>query len=196
MTSIPTCLTTLIRLSKKMPYTNTSSTRFYSINPSFCQNTESTIISFHRWEFTRITCLLISTGSKIRTCQKKFFVFTGIQWLYQYISTQFTDPQRGHKECLSTFLTWFAPLSVWKGKLWKSAKATGLSFKKLRSQGGLNLSSTLIQYTSFTAQFKSTTKPAKFTRYLLSFTTTTTNKESDQISTSMTTRRMKTFKHM
>ncbi|KAF2533583.1 hypothetical protein F2Q70_00031350 [Brassica cretica] len=36
-----------------------------------------------------------------------------IQWLYHYISTQFTDPQRGHKECLSTFLTRFAPLSVW-----------------------------------------------------------------------------------
>ncbi|KAF2587630.1 hypothetical protein F2Q70_00036459 [Brassica cretica] len=61
-----------------------------------------------------------------------------IQWLYHYISTQFTDPQRGHKECLSTFLTWFAPLSVWNGKLRKSAKARGLSFKKLKGQGGLN----------------------------------------------------------
>ncbi|KAL0690050.1 hypothetical protein Bca4012_089728 [Brassica carinata] len=61
-----------------------------------------------------------------------------IQWLYHYISTQFTDSQRGHKECLSTFLTWFAPLSVWNGKLRKSAKAIGLSFKKLKGQGGLN----------------------------------------------------------
>jgi len=55
-----------------------------------------------------------------------------IQWLYHYISTQFTDPQRGHKECLSTFLKRFAPLFFWNGKLRKSAKATGLSFKKLK----------------------------------------------------------------
>ncbi|CAN6988946.1 unnamed protein product [Brassica rapa subsp. trilocularis] len=61
-----------------------------------------------------------------------------IQWLYQYINMQFTNSQRGHKECLSTFLTWFAPLSVLNGMLRKSAKAIGLSFKKLKSQGGLN----------------------------------------------------------
>ncbi|KAG2306961.1 hypothetical protein Bca52824_026709 [Brassica carinata] len=61
-----------------------------------------------------------------------------IQWLYQYVNAQFTDPQLGHKDCLSTFLSWFAPLSVWSGKLRRSAKATGLSFKKLKGQGSLN----------------------------------------------------------
>ncbi|CAG7894370.1 unnamed protein product [Brassica rapa] len=61
-----------------------------------------------------------------------------IQWLYQYINMQLTNSKRGHKECLATFLTWFAPLFSWNGKLRKSAKATGLSFKKSKSQGGLN----------------------------------------------------------
>ncbi|CAG7871839.1 unnamed protein product [Brassica rapa] len=48
------------------------------------------------------------------------------------------NPSSCHRECLATFLTWFEPLSAWNGKLRKSAKATGLSFKKLKSQGGLN----------------------------------------------------------
>ncbi|KAG2311368.1 hypothetical protein Bca52824_022925 [Brassica carinata] len=61
-----------------------------------------------------------------------------IQWLYQYINPQFYDPLRESNECLSTFLTWFAPLLVWNGKLRRSAKATGLPFKKLRSRGSLN----------------------------------------------------------
>lgn len=61
-----------------------------------------------------------------------------ISWLYQYINEQFTNRQLGHKEFLSTFLTWFAPLTTWNGKLRKSAKATGLSFKKLKTQGGPN----------------------------------------------------------
>ncbi|KAG2311586.1 hypothetical protein Bca52824_023143 [Brassica carinata] len=61
-----------------------------------------------------------------------------IQWLYQYINPQFYDPLRESNECLSIFLTWFAPLSVRNGKLRRSAKATGLPVKKLRSRGSVD----------------------------------------------------------
>ncbi|CAE6186949.1 unnamed protein product [Arabidopsis arenosa] len=55
-----------------------------------------------------------------------------IQWLYHYINTV-----QDKRDCFSTFLRWFSPLSVWSGKLRKSAKATNLTFKKLK-RGGLN----------------------------------------------------------
>uniref|UniRef100_A0A1J3EQA9 Reverse transcriptase n=1 Tax=Noccaea caerulescens TaxID=107243 RepID=A0A1J3EQA9_NOCCA len=58
-----------------------------------------------------------------------------IGWLYQYINALH------ERDCLSTFLTWFASLAIWTGKLRKSAKATNLPFKKLKGnghQGGLN----------------------------------------------------------
>ncbi|KAF2604650.1 hypothetical protein F2Q70_00025730 [Brassica cretica] len=44
-----------------------------------------------------------------------------IQWLYQYINAQ-----QGQKDCFSTFLTWFAPLSIWIRKMRKSAIATAV----------------------------------------------------------------------
>ncbi|CAH8371687.1 unnamed protein product [Eruca vesicaria subsp. sativa] len=61
-----------------------------------------------------------------------------ILWVYQYINAQLSNPQRERKECLVTFLSWFAPLSAWNGKLRKSAKVTGMSFKRLKGQGGPN----------------------------------------------------------
>ncbi|KAF2606736.1 hypothetical protein F2Q68_00044489 [Brassica cretica] len=60
-------------------------------------------------------------------------IILDIQWRYQYINAH-----QGQKDCFSTFLTWLAPLSIWRRKLRKSAKATGLPFKKLKSQGSLN----------------------------------------------------------
>ncbi|KAF3524557.1 hypothetical protein F2Q69_00048094 [Brassica cretica] len=60
-------------------------------------------------------------------------IILDIQWRCQYINAH-----QGQKDCFSTFLTWLAPLSIWRGKLRKSAKATGLPFKKLKSQGSLN----------------------------------------------------------
>ncbi|EFH62120.1 predicted protein [Arabidopsis lyrata subsp. lyrata] len=55
-----------------------------------------------------------------------------IQWLYHYVNTI-----QDKRDCFSTFLRWFSPLTVWSGKLQKSAKATNLTFKKLK-RGGLN----------------------------------------------------------
>ncbi|CAN7085369.1 unnamed protein product [Brassica oleracea var. botrytis] len=56
-----------------------------------------------------------------------------IKWLYQYINAQ-----QGQKDCFSTFLTWFAPLSICIRKLRKSAIATCLPFRKLKGHGSLN----------------------------------------------------------
>ncbi|CAH8278551.1 unnamed protein product [Arabidopsis lyrata] len=55
-----------------------------------------------------------------------------IQWLYHYVNTV-----QDKRDSFSTFLRWFSPLTVWSGKLRRSANATNLTFKKLK-KGGLN----------------------------------------------------------
>ncbi|CAF2059358.1 hypothetical protein YC2023_077920 [Brassica napus] len=77
MTLHPTCPTSLTSLSTEKPCMNASTIRFSPTSPSFSQNTESAIFSFHQWEFTRIVRLHISTGSKTPTCRNKFFVSSG-----------------------------------------------------------------------------------------------------------------------